>query len=192
MGGAIADPSRSKSDPARMERTHPTASPQDDPIAAAARNWIRSGWTSATNGMAAVVSVMRVRQLLLAQVEDVLRPFELTFARYEVLMLLVLSRTGELPLATVRSRLQVHPASITGLITRLERDGLITRSTDPTDRRARRVTISDCGRIVALDATRLLNEAVFGVGWLAGPGGQSLLQLLKELRQAYGDGFELG
>ena len=38
--------------------------------------------------MAAVTSVMRAQQVLLAQLNDAVRPFGLTFPRYEALMLL--------------------------------------------------------------------------------------------------------
>lgn len=164
-----------------------TRSPDPDPIELAAANWRRAGWAEAADGMAAITSVMRAQQLLLATVEDVLRPDRLTFARYEVLMLLTLSRTGELPLASVGSRLQVHPASVTGLVNRLERDGLLSRRPDPEDGRARRVRITAEGRRVALRATERLNEAVFARGWIAGPGGRDLLRDLRGLRAAYGD-----
>lgn len=160
---------------------------RSDPIEQAERNWRRAGWPEAADGMAAVTAVMRAQQLLLAQVEETLRPYALTFARYEVLMLLTLSRTGELPLATVGSRLQVHPASVTGLVKRLEKDGLLTRRTDPDDARARRVSISDEGRALALKATAHLNGEVFAQGWISGPGGKDLLRSLRSLRRAYGD-----
>ncbi len=159
----------------------------NDPIAQAARNWRRSGWTDAADGMAAVISLMRAHQLLMAHVEEVLRPYALTFARYEVLMLLTMSRSGELPLAVVGSRLQVHPASVTGLVKRLERDELVTRRADPEDGRARRVLITPQGRSIALDATQLLNQQVFASGWLGGDGGRSLLAVLTALRNAHGD-----
>jgi len=158
-----------------------------DPIALAARNWRRSGWADAADGMAAVTSVMRAHQLLLARVEEVLRPHALTFARYEVLMLLIMSRTGELPLAVVGSRLQVHPASVTGLVKRLEGDELVARRPDPEDGRARRVSITPLGRSVALEATERLNALVFARGWLAGEGGRELLAVLTDLRHANGD-----
>ena len=158
-----------------------------DPIALAARNWQRSGWADAADGMAAVTSVMRAHQLLLAHVEEVLRPDALTFARYEVLMLLIMSRSGELPLAVVGSRLQVHPASVTGLVKRLEHDGLVARRIDPDDGRARRVLITPLGRSVALEATERLNAQVFATGWLAGEGGRELLAVLTSLRRANGD-----
>ena len=72
--------------------------------------------------MAAVTSVMRAHQIMLARVDDALRPLGLTFARYELLMLLQFSRTGSLPLSKIGSRLQVHPASVTNVVDRLERD----------------------------------------------------------------------
>ena len=59
--------------------------------------------------MAVVTSIMRVQQVLLARVEAVLRPLGLTFARYEVLMLLRFSRKGCLPVGKIGERLQVHP-----------------------------------------------------------------------------------
>lgn len=158
-----------------------------DPIALAARNWRRAGWSDAADGMAAVTSVMRVQQLLLAKVEDVLRPDALTFARYEVLMLLSLSRTGELPLSTVSSRLQVHPASVTGLVKRLEQDRHVARRTDPQDARARLVRITHRGRALALRATSRLNDQVFARGWIAGEQGRDLFAILRQARSAYGD-----
>lgn len=160
---------------------------RSDPIALAARNWHRAGWSDAADGMAAVTSVMRVQQLLLALVEDVLRPDALTFARYEVLMLLSLSRTGELPLSTVSSRLQVHPASVTGLVKRLEQDRHVTRRTDPQDARARLVRVTGQGRGLALRATDRLNDEVFSRGWIAGEHGRNLFMMLREARSAYGD-----
>ena len=69
----------------------------DDPIDRAADHWRAHGWGDAADGMAVLTSVMRVQQILLAAVESWLRPLGLTFARYEVLMLLLFSRRGALP-----------------------------------------------------------------------------------------------
>ena len=80
-----------------------------DPIAEARRLWEAQGWEDAAPGMAAVTSLMRAQQIVSARVEEVLRPYGLTFARYEVLMLLVLSRRGTLPMARIGERLQVPP-----------------------------------------------------------------------------------
>ena len=48
--------------------------------------------------MAAVTSIMRAEQILIARLNDLLRPWQLTFPRYEALMLLFYSRNGALPL----------------------------------------------------------------------------------------------
>jgi hypothetical protein len=52
-----------------------------DPIAEAHRQWA-ARWPEQADNMAAVTSVMRVQQLLLARVEDTLKPYGLTFAAY--------------------------------------------------------------------------------------------------------------
>jgi hypothetical protein len=44
--------------------------------------------------MAVVTSLMRAQAIIQAQVDDVLRPLELTFARYELFLLLSFTRAG--------------------------------------------------------------------------------------------------
>ena len=75
-----------------------------DPVAEARAHWVASGWEDAAPGMALVTSVMRVQQVFLAQVDEVLAPHGLTFARYELLMLLTFTRKGELPLGKISER----------------------------------------------------------------------------------------
>ena len=98
-----------------------------DPIAEARRHWI-DRWAVGEH-MAAATSLMRAQQLVLAAVEDELRPFGLTFASYEALMLLSFTRRGELPLGKMSERLMVHPASITNTVDRLEERGLVAAAT---------------------------------------------------------------
>lgn len=90
-----------------------------DPIAIARDNWERSGWGDVADGMVAVTSVMRAHQILLARVENALRPYDLSFSRYELLRLLAFSRTGALPITKASDRLQVHVTSVTHAIRRL-------------------------------------------------------------------------
>ena len=98
-----------------------------DPILEARRQWAAHGWEDAANGMAAVTSVFRAQQIYLARIDAVLRPLGLTFARYEVLMLLMFSRAGALPLSKVGARLQVHATSVTNAVDRLAEQGLTCR-----------------------------------------------------------------
>jgi DNA-binding MarR family transcriptional regulator len=158
-----------------------------DPVAEARRQWIEHGWGGAADGMAAVTSLMRAQQIVSARVEEVLRPYALTFARYEVLMLLLLSRRGSLPMARIGERLQVHPASVTNAVDRLEAQGLVRRTAHPTDRRTTLVEITDDGRSVAAKATDDLNDRVFARPGLAPEGVERLVAVLTELRAAAGD-----
>lgn len=132
-----------------------------DTIAEATRLWEEHGWREAAPGMAALTSLMRAHQLALSRVEVVLKPLAVTFARYEVLMLLVFSRRGSLPMSTIGSRLQVHATSVTNAVDRLEAAGLVRRLPHPTDRRATLVEITERGRALADDATERLNAEVF-------------------------------
>src|ERR1700722_6145368 len=137
--------------------------------------------------MAAVTSVFRVQQIYLARIDAVLRPLGLTFARYEVLMLLVFSRRGALPLNIVGSRLQVHPTSVTNAVDRLEAQGLLRRVPHPTDRRTTLAEITDEGRRVAIKATEAVNANVFPTPSLSPPESNELVAVLARLRQDAGD-----
>jgi DNA-binding MarR family transcriptional regulator len=137
--------------------------------------------------MMAVTSVMRVQQIWLARLNEALEPFEMTFARYEALMLLYLSRTGALPLGKIGARLQVHPTSVTNLIDGLEKLGYVERTPHPDDRRTTLAAITDHGREVADSATAALNATRFGTAPLRNGDLQSLTDVLGKVRFEAGD-----
>lgn len=158
-----------------------------DPIAEAARKWDEHGWSHAAEGMAAVTSVMRAQQLLLARVDEVLRPFGLTFARYELLMLLHFSSRGSMPVKKASERLQVHPTSITNAVDRLEAARLVARRPHPTDGRATLIEATAKGRRLALRATEELNAAVFAALPMPERRVRTLVSALRDLRKGAGD-----
>lgn len=155
-----------------------------DPVVEAREHWAAHGWADVADGMAAVTSLMRAQQIVLGRVEAVLRPFGITFARYEVLMLLLFSRTGALPMRVIGERLQVHPTSVTNAVDRLEEAGLVSREPHPSDRRTTLVRLSPAGRRIARRATKALNAEVFNDPVLAQP---ALVETLAHVRQAAGD-----
>ena len=53
-----------------------------DPIEEARRQWVDHGWEAAADGMAAVTSLVRAQQILMQRIDSVLRPLNLTFARF--------------------------------------------------------------------------------------------------------------
>ena len=158
-----------------------------DPIAEARRRWEANGWTAAAPGMALVTSVMRAQQIYQARVDEVLRPYDLTFARYELLMLLRFSRAGAMPLSKVAVRLQVHPTSVTNAVDRLEAQGLIRRIPHKTDRRTTLAEILPEGLERAAKATDALNREVFEFSGLGDAETTALFSLLRELRIVAGD-----
>jgi DNA-binding MarR family transcriptional regulator len=137
--------------------------------------------------MAVVTSIIRVQQILLARADAALRPFELTFARYEVLMLLSFSSRGALPLGKIGERLQVNPASVTNAIDRLEEQGLVERLPNPDDGRGTLARLTDDGRDRAVAATEALNRRVFADLGVDRARLEALFRLLRDLRQAAGD-----
>ena len=157
-----------------------------DPIEEAVRQWREHGWDDAAPGMALVTSVYRVQQIFAARISEVLQPFDLTFARYEVLALLSFSRNGMLPIGKVGERLQVHATSVTNAVDRLERQGFVERRPHPSDRRAILAVITRKGRAVVKAATPPLNE-VFAQVELSNSEARTLFDLLRKLRQAAGD-----
>jgi DNA-binding MarR family transcriptional regulator len=158
-----------------------------DPIAEAARQWTRHWGERTVPPMRAVTSIMRAQQILLARLNEALGVHDLTFPRYEALMLLYYSRSGSLPLGKMGVRLQVHRTSVTNLMDGLEKPGLAQRSPHPTDRRTTLATITARGREVAEAATRALNAMDFGTAPLGPPELDLISETLERFRAGAGD-----
>lgn len=158
-----------------------------DPIREAHRQWQRHGWAVAADGMAMVTSVARVQQLLMERVEAVLRPLDLTFARFEVLRLLSFTQSGAMPMTRLGSLLQVHPTSVTSAVDRLVRQGYVERLRRERDRRVVLASLTPAGRRVVEEATGLLNTQVFESPGLPHDDVVRLTELLAALRASAGD-----
>src|SRR6202167_342693 len=124
-----------------------------DPIAEAERQWGLHACPDQASSMAVVPSIMRLQHIFLARADAVLRPLGLTFARYEVLMLLSFSRQRVLPLGKIGERLQVNAASVTNAVDRLEAAALAPRRSNPHDGRGRLARLTADGRRSASAAT---------------------------------------
>jgi DNA-binding MarR family transcriptional regulator len=156
-----------------------------DPIDEAARQWgLRWG---AVEQMHAVTSLMRVQQLVLGQLDEILRPHGLSFARYEALVLLSFSQAGALPLGKMGERLQVHPTSVTSIVDRLESAGLVVRRRRPDDRRGVLAEITPAGRAVVEAATADLVGARFAIADMEPESLRQLSALLRPVRAHAGD-----
>jgi DNA-binding MarR family transcriptional regulator len=158
-----------------------------DPIDEARRHWQARWKDDPSRAMAAVTSIMRAQQILLARFNGLLAPYGITFPRYEALMLLSFTRSGELPLGKIGERLQVHRTSVTNIVDKLEADGLVRRVPHTEDRRATLAQITPRGREIADAATVVLNGELFGIGGLNRDDQEQLTELLRVLRLDAGD-----
>lgn len=156
-----------------------------DPIDEAARQW-GEHWDGVP-AMHAVTSLMRVQQLVIGQLDAVLKPHGLTFARYEALVLLVFSSRGSLPLGKMGERLQVHPTSVTSIVRRLEGAGHVVRRPHPEDGRTVLAEITPAGRAVVEAATADLVASGFALNAMSQEDLRSLSELLRPVRREAGD-----
>lgn len=151
-----------------------------DPIARADELW-KQRWGSVPS-MAAITSIMRAQQILLAQVDAVVKPYGLTFARYEALVLLTFSRAGELPMSKIGERLMVHPTSVTNTVDRLQKSGLVDKRPNPEDGRGTLASITAEGREVCDAATRELMAVDFGLSAYDAEECGEIFAMLRPLR----------
>jgi DNA-binding MarR family transcriptional regulator len=160
---------------------------QFDPIEQAQTQWSTRWEPDVSDAMAAATSIMRAQQVVLAAVDGALRPFGLTFARYEGLVLLLFSRRGVLPLGKMGQRLMIHPTSVTNIVNRLEEQGLVRRVPHPTDGRTTLAELTEDGRRLAQRATKAVNDVAFGLDVLNKQDLQQLIRIIRKLRQSVGD-----
>jgi DNA-binding MarR family transcriptional regulator len=156
-----------------------------DPIERAGEIWQTKFGPAAA--MRVATSVMRAQQLLLARFDEILKPHELTFARYEALVLLHFSRAGELPLSIIGQRLMVHPTSVTNTVDRLVAQGFVERRPNPRDGRGVLASLTPAGRRTVKRATEDLMADGFGLAMYDEPALAEMFTQLRELRVSAGD-----
>jgi len=135
------------------------------------------------SAMRVATSIMRVQQLVIGECDRALKPYGITFARYEVLRLLSFSREGRLALSVIGERLMVHPTSVTNAIDRLVASGFVQRIPDAEDRRRVFAALTAEGTDVLGRGTKALMEAEFGVGVLSAAERDQLYDVLRVIRE---------
>jgi DNA-binding MarR family transcriptional regulator len=151
-----------------------------DPIERAGELWEKH--VGDASSMRVATSIMRVQQLLIGEFDRVLKPLDITFARYEVLRLLSFSREGRLPLSVIGERLMVHPTSVTNAIDRLVASGFVARTPDIHDRRRVYASLTSDGKRVLRRATKALMEIDFGLGALSTAERKQVFDVLRTVR----------
>jgi DNA-binding MarR family transcriptional regulator len=111
---------------------------------------------TATTPLAA--EAIRTLHSIEGALEAAIEPIGLSLAKFGALSKLVAA--GEpLPLHTLAERCLCVRSNITQLVDRLEADGLVSRTSDPNDRRSVRAQLTAEGRARHAAASRALREA---------------------------------
>lgn len=107
--------------------------------------------------------------------------FDVTLPRFDVMAALYDAPEGS-SMGEISRRLMVSNGNVTGIVERLEREGLVHRRTRPEDRRSQQVRLTKVGRI-AFEAMAEAHE-----GWissiLSGLSGDEVEQLNQLLSKA--------
>lgn len=103
---------------------------------------------------AAWIGFVRSHSALLRRLDaDLRRTHGISISAYEALIVLDRSERGRLQMSELAGRTLLTQSGISRLVTRLERDGLVGREADPSDRRASHVALTEAGG-------RLVNEGL--------------------------------
>lgn len=157
-----------------------------DPIKEAVVQWEAHGFGMLAH-MEATTSIMRLQQILSAQIEQALKGFNVNFPQYEALVLLHFSHDGALPLGQMGQRLMIHPATVTSTIDQLETKNLVKRERNQADRRVVLACLTHAGRKTAIDATRVLVDVRFGLEAMTEAEAAALASVIGAYRDRVGD-----
>ena len=117
-------------------------------------------------------SVYAAAHAFTAAYKPLLEPLGLTYPQY--LVLLVLWEEDGLDVKRIATRLHLDSGTVTPLLKRLERDGLLRRGRDPANERHLRVELTDAGHALRWKVGAAREQIVCALG-----GTEEPLQALK-------------
>jgi DNA-binding MarR family transcriptional regulator len=160
--------------------------PSPDHLTEAKLRWIEHGWPDA-DLMVTATSIMRLSRLVSSHIDAALRPLDLSYARFETLSILFFEKDNVLPLGKLSERLQVHPATVTSIVDRLEQQGLVRRARREGDRRIVLAELLDPGRELVQRANEVVVREVLPKMRLPKKDQDKLYELLGTIRRSIGD-----
>ena len=95
-------------------------------------------------------------------------------------VLMSLWREDGLKVVDLGRRAGLEPSTMTGMLDRMERDGLLARHPDPEDRRAQRIMLTDEGRSMQKQVEDVVDRTLVGI--LDGVAKRDIELLKKTLR----------
>ena len=129
----------------------------------------------------ALLSVLVTAELLKKESTRLFTPLGITGAQFNVLILLhAQTEDGTMSQSDLGRLLTVHRSNVTGLVDRLEAQGLVRRQDDQNDRRVYRVALTEAGRDTARLAEDLYLNRIHGIMSVLEPGDWSVLSSALE------------
>jgi DNA-binding MarR family transcriptional regulator len=150
------------------------------------QHWAESGQPAAEH-FAAMGALMRTHQLMVNEMDRLLKPHNLSRTAFLLMATLLMSREHTRPLGQLSRHLMVHPTTVTLVIDQLAGRDLVTRRPHPTDRRTVLATLTDEGRRVVAKASDDLGAAQFGLSGVSESLAQRLTGVLGQVRTKMGD-----
>jgi DNA-binding MarR family transcriptional regulator len=129
--------------------------------------WTERGFPGSIERAALAQTLERARRVVDTAIEDTLKPFGLSRSRFELLIRLMNSENGAQQLGKLGDLLFVHPTSVTSLVDRLEKAGLVKRIVAEGDRRAILAQITEAGRQAVTASAAALGGSEFGLGHIS-------------------------
>jgi len=92
-----------------------------------------------------MMAIVRVAERFKKNASALFKNWGLTFPQYNLLRVLAASENGQNTMKNVNRIMLVSSANMTGIAKRLEKNGFITRTSDPNDERSKRLQITPVG-----------------------------------------------
>lgn len=106
-------------------------------------------------------ALLTISQTVLRDLDEALREkVGLSVSEFDVLITLFNAPDRRLGMTALARQVMLSPSGLTHLVTRMERDGLLTREVDPGDRRKFYAVLSDAGDAKLAEARRTHNDAL--------------------------------
>ena len=153
--------------------------------------YIRNEWTAreqpGADHFAAMAALMRTHQLMIAELDRLLKGYNLSRTAFLLMATLLISRDHTRPLGQLSKHLLVHPTTVTLVIDQLEARELVVRRPHPSDRRTVLAALTEEGLRVVTKAAEELGAANFGLPGVTDSMAQRLTGVLGQVRGKLGD-----
>lgn len=132
---------------------------------------------------AALVSIYKTGNKLLNDIEEFLKPYNISHGRFSILLNLYEHLGRSLYPSEIADSLEISRPTVTGMLKKLVRDGLVTRVVDGDDARKSKIRLSKSGFALLEQIIPIYNKRVvmFGEG-LSDEEKYKLIELLGKIR----------